>query len=410
MKNILGIVAEYNPFHNGHLYHINQAKKISGCDYTIAVMSGNFTQRGEPALMDKWARTEAALHNGIDLVIELPTLYAISSAENYAEGAIKILNSLGIVDNIAFGAENSDLDILENIAEILYKEPKEFKNLLSLQLKKGMSFPKAREKALIKYLKHDNRYNDVISEPNNILGIEYLKALKKYKSSIKPIAIERIESEHNDIDIDGNIVSAKAIRELIKNKNIIDLDNLMPKSSALILKDNLYCGHVVKGMETFEKEIIYTLRKIPTRDLRNIQDVSEGLENLLKKAANSCNTVQELIENVSSKRFTNTRIQRILTYSLLDITKKDMVMSKKEIPYARILGFNSNGKHMISEIVEANSKIKFIGSPKKFIEECSNKVLSEMLEIDMLATDIYTLGFEHDSKSNLDFTKKIVSI
>lgn len=198
MGKVLGIICEYNPFHNGHLYHLEQSKKMTGSNYTVAIMSGNFTQRGSTAIIDKWSRAEAALKNGVDLVIELPVLYATSSAENFADGAINILNSLKVVDYLSFGSETSDIETLDKIADILYKEPKTYKNLLSTELKKGLSFPKARENALLAYL-DDKKYGNILSSPNNILGIEYIKALKKYKSNIKPISITRFEAGHNDL-------------------------------------------------------------------------------------------------------------------------------------------------------------------------------------------------------------------
>ena len=194
MGKVLGIVGEYNPFHNGHLYHLEQSKKMTSSTYTVAIMSGNFTQRGSTSLIDKWSKAEVALQCGIDLVIELPVLYAISSAENFADGAIKILDSLKVVDYISFGAETSDIDVLQKFADVLYHEPREYKNILSHELGKGLSFPKARENALMMYLNDIRKYVNVLSSPNNILGIEYLKALKKYKSNIMPISIARYES------------------------------------------------------------------------------------------------------------------------------------------------------------------------------------------------------------------------
>ena len=184
MSKVLGIVAEYNPFHNGHLYHIMKSKQETQADFCVAVIGGNFTQRGEPSLINKWAKAEAALLNGVDLVLELPTLYATSSAENFADGAIRLLDSLKIVDVLSFGAETDDINVLDDFAEILYKEPRQYKTLLSTELKKGLSYPKARENALMMYLNDIRKYLNVLSSPNNILGIEYLKALKKNKSKI----------------------------------------------------------------------------------------------------------------------------------------------------------------------------------------------------------------------------------
>ena len=189
MTNVVGIIGEYNPFHNGHKYHLEKSKQEAKADYSIAVISGNFVQRGNVSLINKWDKASMALANGIDLVIELPTIYSISSAENFAYGAVKILNSLNVVDYISFGAESCDLEVLEKFADILYKEPTEYVSLLKHELSMGLAYPKARENALLMYLNNIRKYANVLSNPNNILAIEYLKALKKLKSPIKPIAI-----------------------------------------------------------------------------------------------------------------------------------------------------------------------------------------------------------------------------
>ena len=251
MSKVLGIIAEYNPFHNGHLYHLEQSKKITGCTYTVAIMSGNFTQRGSTSLIDKWSKAKCALENGIDLVIELPTLYSTSSAENFAEGSIKILDSLKVVDYISFGAETSNIDILDKIATVLYNEPKEYKNLLSHELHKGISFPKARENALMMYLNDIRKYVNILSSPNNILGIEYLKALKKYNSNITPISIPRFEAYHNDIKFTGNIASSTAIRNIFKNNGFKILEKLIPSNTYSTLIQNIKIGHIVSDLSVF---------------------------------------------------------------------------------------------------------------------------------------------------------------
>ena len=192
MNNVLAIIGEYNPFHNGHLYHLDKSKEKSKADFTIAVLSGNFVQRGSPAILDKWTRAKIALLNGVDLVIELPCIYSISSAENFAMGSIKILNSLKIVDSISFGTETDDITILENFADILTDEPAEYKSILSHELSKGISYPKARENALLIYLNDIRKYANILSSPNNILAIEYLKAMNITNSEIVPYSIKRV--------------------------------------------------------------------------------------------------------------------------------------------------------------------------------------------------------------------------
>lgn len=410
MGKVLGIVGEYNPFHNGHLYHLEESKKMTSSNYTVAVISGNFTQRGSTAIIDKWSRAEMAIKNGVDLVIELPVLYATSSAENFADGAIKILDSLKVVDYISFGAETSDIDILDNFADILFKEPLKYRSFLIHELKKGISFPKARENALLMYLNGNRKYINVLSSPNNILGIEYIKALKKHKSSIKPISIARYETGYNDVTYSGNIASATAIRNIVKNGGFDALRKLLPNSSYSVLIDSIKQGHIVPDLSVFEKQIIYNLRSMFPEEISELAEVSEGLEHSLKNAANSCNTLDELLTNVKSKRYTSTRLQRILLYSLLNITKKDIELSKKASPYVRVLGLNKRGKFLISEIAKANPKLELITSVKKFVDKSTNKNLKAMIEKDIWATDVYTLGYQYDSYSNLDFTKKILVV
>ena len=414
MNRVLGIIAEYNPFHNGHLYHLIQSKKMSGSDYTIAIMGGNFTQRGDVSLVDKWSKAEMALLGGVDLVIELPTLYAVSSAENFADGAIKILDSLKIVDSVSFGSETKDINTLDRIADVLYNEPREYKTLLSHELSKGLSFPKARENALLMYLNDVRRFANILSSPNNILGIEYLKALRKYKSHIRPICIPRVGAGHNDLTSSNNknIASATALRNYVTAKKYDSLEfrRLLPISSYSVLKDNIKKGHIVNGITAFEKEILYNLRKMSIEEIANLPDVSEGLEYALKNAANSCNSIVELLNIVNSKRYTKTRISRILVYALLGITKKDMQLSKNTFPYIRVLGFNENGKQLLSMISEANPKLQLVTSVKKFEDSNKNKNLQAMLEKDIWATNVYTLGYEFDSWAGLDYTQKLITL
>ena len=407
MSRVLGIIAEYNPFHNGHLYHIAKSKEETGAQYVVAVISGNFVQRGNTSIVNKWVKTRMALSNGVDLVIELPTIYSTSSAENFAEGAIKILNSLGIVDTISFGMEAKDISTLNNIANVLYTEPKEYVTMLTHELKKGNSFPKARENALMMYLNDIKRYANVMAGSNNILGIEYLKALKKTKSTITPVGIKREKVLYNDKYIVDEFASATAIRKMLMTKELNDIRKVMPRSSYLLLGEELKDGHYVIDISRFEREILYTLRKMTVQEIANLPDVSESLENSIKNAADSCNTLEELINIVKTKRFTQTRIQRILIYSLLGITKKQMETSKKITPYVRVLGFDNKGKELISEMMNINPKLNVVTSVKKYIDTVASKNLKEMIETDILATNVYTLGYYSDSYANLDYTNKI---
>ena len=412
MNNVLGIICEYNPFHNGHLYHLNEAKKVTNSDYSVAIISGNFAQRGEPSIVSKWAKTEMALKCGVDLVLELPVIYSISSAENFAYGATKILDSLDIVDYLAFGSECGDITILDDIVQVLIEEPKAYRTLLSHELSTGVSYPKAREKALLMYLANMRRFANVLSSPNNILGIEYLKALKKQNSIIQPVTIKRQESDQNNnmFTSSSRFASGSAIRSACLSTNIDNLQKYMPEDSFYLLEDCLKKGNCVKDLSCFDKEILYTLRKMSTSEIANLPDVSEGLEYAIKNAANSCNSVVELLTLIDTKRYTKTRLQRIFLYAILGITKDDIQLSKKITPYIRVLGFNENGKELISEATRRNPKLNLITSPKKFLDSSSNKNLKYLLQKDIWASNVYTLGYEYESKANLDYTHKLIIV
>ncbi|MGN1299662.1 MAG: nucleotidyltransferase [Candidatus Scatovivens sp.] len=408
MANVLGIICEYNPFHNGHLLHLNESKKACNADFTIAVMSGNFTQRGDVALFDKWTRAKMALANGVDLVIELPTVYATSSAENFADGAIKILNTLGIVDYISFGSESGDINLLNTISSILYKEPKELSNLINMQLKSGLSYPKARELAISTYFRGSKKYSEALQSPNNVLAIEYLKSLKKHKSNIVPITLKRDYSDYNSTSTKNGIASATAIRQLLKeNKKI---HRLVPFETYEIIENKLLKKDFLEDLSVFEKEIIFNLRRMSLEEISKIQDVTEGLENKIKYSANNFNNLNDLINNIKSKRFTRTRIQRILVYSLLGITKKDINLSKRVIPYIRVLGFNKHGKKIISSIAANNPKAKIIISLKRFLDTNPDNSTRQLLSKDILATNIYTLASKENPVANLDYTHKVTEI
>ncbi len=406
MDGILGIISEYNPFHNGHLHHLELSKQLTKTDFSVAIMSGNFVQRGDTSLINKWIKTEMALKAGVDLVIELPTVYSISSAENFADGAIKILNSLGVVDYVSFGSEIGEISLLNDISNILYKEPKEFSSLITAQLKSGISYPKARELALSQFFGSSKKYSNILNNPNNILGIEYLKALKKHKSHIKPLTIKRDYSDYNSTKVKKGIASATAIRTMIKNNK--NVHYVVPYETYELLDEEISNGRIISDLSVFEKEIIYTLRKMTLSDIANLPDVSEGLENKIKLAANNYNNLDDLIKNIKSKRYTQSRIQRILLYALFNISVKDINSSKRHNPYIRVLGFNKHGKRIISAIAAANPKLNIIVSVKKFMESSNDNTLRNMISKDILATNIYTLGYKNNPIANLDYTHKVV--
>lgn len=411
---ILGIISEYNPFHNGHLYHLNQAKAITGADYTIAVMSGNFVQRGEPAIVNKWIRAQAALNAGVDLILELPVAYALSSAEYFAAGAVKILDSLGIVDNICFGSESGNIEELQLIADILVQEPAKYKDLLKEHLKKGLSFPAAREEAIANYL-NSAEAALLLQSSNNILGIEYLKALKKLKSSIIPVTIKRTANTYNCKYITGAISSATAIRNYInKNSNQHEFEdtiikNTLPSASqTLILKEFGSERGPVKA-ENFENIILSELRKKPAKDILKFPYISEGLHNKIKQASLHSTSFEELIGNIANKRHPHTRIQRILFNMMIGITKDTFDLFNQYGPqYIKILGFNENSGALLTAI-KKNVTLPIISKPADFKSSC-NPLLKKMLELEAISTDLYVLGYNNKSfkKAGQEYTQKIV--
>lgn len=394
--NTLGIITEYNPFHNGHKYHIQKSKEKTNTQFTICIMSGHFLQRGIPSIIDKWSRAENALKNGVDLVIELPVVYSLNSAEHFAEGAIKLLNATGITDCIVFGSESGTIDNFYKISEVYAKEPKEFIYKLKEYLSLGMSFPKARRKALDDYL---DKSIHLESKPNNILGIEYVKALYNTNSSIQAETIKRIKNDYNDLKLSGEISSATAIRENLRQKNEVDsIKESVPPSTFKSLEKASFVFR-----NDFEDLIFYKIRSMSTNDLSEIHDVTEGLENRIKEKALVAENLDELILSIKSKRYTYTRIQRILFKALLNIKKTDI---KNEPRYLRILGFNQSGRKLIRMLNESSS-IPVITNLKHYKPQ--DVIAKEMIEKDILATDIYQLAKKRKT-GNLDYLNSPVII
>lgn len=384
-----GIVVEYNPLHNGHIYHLAETKKATGCDSIVAVMSGNFVQRGEPGFLNKWARTKMALKAGVDIVLELPVVYATSSAEGFAFGAVSTLDNLGIVDYICFGSESGNVDVLSSIAEILVKEPDEYRELLKFNLKSGLSFPVSRQLALTDYFHKTKASNfftreieDILNNSNNILAIEYIKALKSLNSQIQPFTIKRINNNYNDEHVTGSISSATAIR---KNFLSDSVKESLPGFVIDIISQEMGLERCPIYLDNFSDIILYKLRDMSLEDIGELMDVSEGLEYRIKRASEDASDINELIKLISNKRYPSSRIQRILIYSLLGITKETKSQIKSPPNYIRVLGFNDKGKALLKEISK-KSIIPIITNPSK------NDL--DLLKHDIHATDTYVLAYK----------------
>lgn len=392
MSSKLCIISEYNPFHFGHLYHLNESISQTDTDFKVAIISGNFVQRGEPSIINKWEKAKVALSASFDLVLELPTLYAISSAENFANGSIKIADQIGS-NYISFGSESGDLEKLKKLSSLINKNEKEYITNVKEKIAEGFSYPKSQELVIDKMF--GNEFLGVC-KPNNILGLEYLKSLNAISSNITPITVKR--------DLDKS--SSSDVRALLRTSGfkIEDLKNSIPDFSYEVLAENIENGNAVLSLKAFEKEIIYILRTIDNEKLKNIPDVPENMLSNLKKIACSTNSLDELITVLKNKSITQARIQRILLYILLGITKSDMELSKRITPYVRVLGMSENGKKILSDI---SKDINVITSVKAFEKTCDDSDLLRMLEIDKKATDIYTLAYVKDSVANLDYTMRI---
>lgn len=406
--NLLGLIVEYNPFHNGHIYHLNESKKITGATHTIAVMSGNFMQRGTPALLDKFTRAEMAVRNGVDLVVELPTLYACQSAEIFAHGGITLLDSLNCVDSVCFGSEIGDVGILYLIAKILIQEPSEFKDALKNHLNEGLPFPKARSYALFDYISKNKLHetskenlSEILNSPNNILGIEYIKSILKLNSSIKPYTINRINSGYNSLDIDNSICSASAIRNALKNDgNLKDIDYTIPEPSYDIINNALENGFNPVYSDDFY-QILYS---IIVRDKDNLSDyfeVNEGIENKIYNSIFKCKNFEEFQNEVKSKRYTMTKISRTLNNIMLGIKKEDIFKTKdlNNIPYLRVLAFNDKGCEILKKI-KTSSDIEVITKFSK-IKHIDSDDFKTLINYDIKATNMYNLIYYKNNISML---------
>jgi len=389
---IVGIITEYNPFHNGHLYHIEQARAITGADAVIAVMSGNFVQRGTPAILPKHLRTEAALKAGASVVFELPVCYATGSAEFFAEGAISLLHKLGCVNAICFGSESGDINSLKRIAQILINEPSEYQNLFQAELKKGRSFPKARQNALNTYLNDDSLVS-ILEEPNNILGIEYIKALEKRKSNLEVYTIKRQDSHYHNPCLSDKYSSASAIRKLFQNEEsdisgiFSDLNGQVPPSCYCLMEHHHGSRYPVYAND-FSLLLKFKLLSESRNTLIQYMDVSEELANRIMNHRNEYINFEQFCDLLKSKELTYGRISRALIHILLDIKSDDMFAYAENghCLYGHILGFRKDSASVLSEFKKSAS-VPVI--TKLSQTEGISELGLKMLEHDIFASDLY---------------------
>ena len=390
----IGIVSEYNPFHNGHKYHIEESKRQCGAEAAVCIMSGSFVQRGEPAMFDKWSRAKMAVLGGADLVIELPFVYACQSAEIFSHGAIKILNAFESINYLCFGSELGKTDKLFKMAELLINEPPELQVKLKEFLSEGHTYPKAVSLALAAYYSSSELpMSDIINTPNNVLGIEYIKSLMQQKSPIQPHAILRIANNYNDTEIKQPIASATAVRRELKGQGFSGkAKTSLPAESHQIIKE-LMDANKALFLDDFSDLILYRLRVMKDSDYLTFFNTKEGIENRLKKAAASSSNCENLIEKVKTKRYTRTFIQRLLIHILLDLKSQDVVSFKNpnNPAYIRVLCFNDKGKSLLNKI-KKDSIFPIITKVASYKPQ--HEVLEKMFAYDIKATDIYNLGYK----------------
>ena len=360
MKSV-GIICEYNPFHNGHLYHINKVKELFPEHTIVLIMSPTFTERGEISVINKFDKTEVALNYGVDIVVELPFPFASQSADIFAKGAVSLLNHLKC-EYLVFGSESNDVDLLQSLAKTQINDSK-YDSLVKEYLDSGLNYPTAMGKAL----KEIN--GNTIIEPNDLLGLSYIKEIIKNNYNITPTTIKRTNNYHS-LKISGKVISASAIRNLIEEKK--SFKKYVPKFAYQFIDKY---DHSDKLFELLKYKII------STNDLSIYQTVDEGIEHRIKKYINTCNNLKDLIEHIKTKRYTYNKISRMIIHILCDFTKND-ADNFKDISYIRILGFSNNGQKYLQQL-KKDINVPIITNPRNSKDT--------MLELEHKVTDIYNL-------------------
>lgn len=371
---VAGIIAEYNPFHAGHAYLAQKARE-NGATHVVAVMSGNFVQRGAPAVFEHSVRTRAALMNGIDLILQLPAVCAASSAQSFAMAGVEILDGTGFVDELVFGSECGDIEKIISAVDAL--ESESLKPLLEEELKKGISFASARENALRKI---SSESADIIKSPNNILGVEYVSALKKQQSRITPVTFGRLGAEHDSRETEENIASASYIRELLKGE---EWKKFVPENTV-----ELYEKADIADIKNIENAIIYKIRTADAQSLSDVPDISEGIENRIISASCEAKNLDELYSLAKTKRYSHARIRRIILSYFLGFTAEDLGLS---VPYIRIMGFNERGAELIRKAKDT-AKLPVITKAADIASLGENA--QRIFSLECIAGDVFALCFD----------------
>ncbi len=390
--NVTGVIVEYNPFHNGHRHHVNETKQSTNADIIVAVMSGNFLQRGEPALVPKWNRTKMALDQGVDLVIELPYAYSTQHSETFANGAISILDSLGC-HAICFGSESGQVDNFNHLFHTINDQQTMYNDYVKSYLKKGLSYPTALSKSALHFKNNENDLD--LSLPNNILGFHYVKAIHQQHSSIVPYTIKRTQAQYHDkIISDKSIASATSIRHLLID-NSVEIDQIkhvVPQSTLEHLQAYLKRYKHFQDWERLFPFLKYKLITSTAGSLSEIYEAAEGLENRLLKYINDAENFSAFMHLIKTKRYTWTRLQRLCLHILTNTTKQEMTQVGVKCPYIRILGMNKKGRQFINE------RKKHI--PVPLITTISQNE-HPLIKMELRASRCYSLGFSPKLQNEL---------
>lgn len=399
----VGIVVEYNPFHNGHLYHLQQSLKITEADAVVAVMSGHFLQRGEPALADKWVRAEMALRGGCDLVIELPVAYATQAAEWFAFGAVSLLDATGVVDSLCFGSEHGEIGILQRIARTLAAEPSGFRKLVAEELAAGVSYPAGYGAAVRRYMEAAGDLEAAaypLDQPNNTLGLHYVLALERIGSRIRPYTLRREKAGYHERRFtDGQIASATAIRRtLMESGSLQDVAAYLPQSTVELLKKACDEGKAPIGWERFAERLFHRLLASPAEELAELHEMTEGLEHRIKKALPSLPSldVEALLAALKTKRYTRTKLQRALLAALLGHGKELLAPARLRdgIGYIRVLGFSAKGRELLRRMRRSARLPVLLSAARPPADD-------PYLRLDTQATAAYALAYRQPEPRDL---------
>lgn len=402
MKTV-GIIAEYNPFHNGHAYQIAQAKKMSGADCCIVVMSGDFVQRGTPAIMDKYLRTASALMNGADLVLELPVYYAAGSAEYFASGAVALLDKLGVIDTLCFGSECGDINILSDLSKVLLAETPEFKRVLKQQMKQGDTYPQARNHALSVTAPNLTGTLSVLQSPNNILGLEYIKALQKRQSKIQPITLNRVGAGYHAYGLESSSYSsALAIRESIRQRQTIQYIREQVPSSVYTLMEDSFLHTFPILPDDMSLLLSYKLLSQQSCGYTAFLDIDASFSDRLARKLFTYTDYSSFCDRMKTKNMTYTRVSRNLLHILLDIFQQDMDDFCKDdyVYYARILGFKKEAEPLLGAIKE-RSAIPLLSKLADAADVIDQPNGHKLLAADIRAGHLYALLIQQKYGGNI---------